>query len=108
MSSEETARLKELGKLGTKRTAEQQTEFDVLRAKAQAAKPPKGTGKATPPTQPAGSNTEGDDTPAPAENGAGATPLDTAGANHVVTIRNSKAVKVWFRDGKEIGAEDAG
>jgi len=34
--------------------------------------------------------------------------FDTAGATHVVTMRDSKAVKVWFRDGKEIGAEDAG
>ena len=108
MSSEETARLKELGKLGNKRTAEEQAEFDTLRAKAQAAKPPKGSGKAAPPTQPAGLKTEDGDDPPPAEKSAGAVPFDTAGANHVVTIRNGKAVKVWFRDGKEIGAEDAG
>jgi len=34
--------------------------------------------------------------------------FDTAGANHVVTLRDGKAVKVWFRDGKEIGVENAG
>lgn len=32
--------------------------------------------------------------------------FDTTGATHVVTMRNEKAVKVWFRDGKEIGVED--
>lgn len=98
MSSEETARLKELGKLGTKRTVEEQTEFDTLRAKAQAEKTQKGAGKAQPPKQPSEPATE-------AEKAARAVSLDTNGANHVVTIRDGKAVKVWFRDGKEIGVE---
>ena len=33
--------------------------------------------------------------------------LDTSGTSSVVTMRGGRTVRVWFRDGKEIGAEDA-
>jgi hypothetical protein len=34
--------------------------------------------------------------------------FDKEGASHVVTMRDSKAVTVWFKNGKEIGVENAG
>jgi hypothetical protein len=34
--------------------------------------------------------------------------FDKEGASSVVTMRDSKAVQVWFKDGKEIGVENAG
>jgi len=63
----------------------------------------------TNPAPPAGDAAKRDDkvdTPAPAAEKAPA--FDTTGATYTITHRHGGPKKVWFRDGKEIGVEDAG
>jgi hypothetical protein len=53
----------------------------------------------------AGSGVEGQKGAPPAEEEKPA--FDKAGASSLVTMRGGKPCRIWFRAGKEIGAEDA-
>lgn len=97
LTAEEKARLTALKKKAD-RSPEEETELTGLVEKAKAA------GAAAKAAR-ANKAVSGEEPPVKKVEEV-ATSFDTAGATHVVTMRNGKPVKVWFKDGKELGVED--
>lgn len=83
LKAKEKARLEELKAKGAEITPDEQAELNLLLAKAESEAPPQNE----------------EPTPDPLD-------FDKENATFVVTHRDGPK-KVWFRDGKEIGVEDA-